>query len=103
MTEKRFYNYYDGFEGYLIKDKKGEVLFCVENDDEADDITDFLNKQDEIINTQKEDAINSVEIIEMRQKLDKMIEFHSKFKSERAINNIQYDVLVKLRKRWFGD
>ena len=102
MTEKRFYNHYDGFEGYLIKDKKEEVLFCVENDDEADDITDFLNKQDEIINTQKEDAINSVEIIEMRQKLDEMIEFHSKFKSERAINNIQYDVLVKLRKRWFG-
>ena len=103
MTEKRFYNYYDGFEGYLINDKKGEVLFCVEDDGEADDITDFLNKQDEIINTQKKDAINSVEIIEMRQKLDKMIEFHSKLKSERAINNIQYDVLVKLKKRWFGD
>lgn len=102
MTKKRFYNHYDGFEGYYIKDKKEEVLFYVENDDEADDITNFLNKQDEIINTQKKDAINSVEIIEMRQKLDKMIEFHSKFKSERAINNIQYDVLVKLRKRWFG-
>lgn len=100
MTE-RFYNYYDDVEGYLIEDKKDEVVFLVQDKNEADDITDFLNKQDEIINTLQENAINSVEIIEMKQTLDEMIEFHSKYKSERAINNIQWDCLTQLRRRWF--
>ena len=104
MTDKRFYNFCDGFEGFLIEDKKEEVLFKVPDKQEADDITDFLNKQDEIIRTlQKEDSINSVEIIEMRQELDRMIKFHERFKHERAINNIMWDCLTKLRRKWFND
>lgn len=98
---KRFSNHYDGVEGYLIEDKKDEVIFLVENKREADDITKFLNKQDEIINTLQKDAINTVEIIKMKQRLDEMIEFHEQYKDSRAINNIQYDCLTALRKRWF--
>ena len=101
MTEKRFSNHYDGVEGYLIEDKKDEVVFLVEDRREADDITKFLNKQDEIINTLQKDAINTVEIIKMKQTLDEMIEFHEQYKDSRAINNIKYDCLTALRKRWF--
>lgn len=105
MTEnKRFYNYYDGVAGYLIEDTNREVVFLVSEKLEADDITAFLNRQDNIIKfLQDKNPVNTVEIIEMKRKLDDMIDFHSKFKSERAINNIQYDVLVKLRDRWFND
>lgn len=103
MTENnRFYYYYDGVEGYLIEDTNEEVVFQVSEKSEADDITTFLNRQNNIIELlQNENPINSVEVIEMKRKLDDMINFHAKLKSERAINNIQYDVLVKLRDRWF--
>lgn len=101
MTEKRFSNRYDEVEAYLIEDKKDEVIFLVENKREADDITKFLNKQDEIINTLQKNAINTVEIIKMKQRLDEMIEFHEQYKDSRAINNIKYDCLTALRKRWF--
>lgn len=98
---KRFSNRYDGVEGYLIEDKKNEVVFLVEDRREADDITKFLNKQDEIINTLQKKAINTVAVIEMRQRLDEMIKFHEQYKDSRAINNIKYDCLTALRKRWF--
>ena len=48
-----------------------------------------------------ENAINTVEIIKMKQRLDEMIEFHEQYKDSRAINNIKYDCLTALRKRWF--
>lgn len=98
---KRFSNRYDGVEGYLIEDEKNEVVFLVNERREADDITKFLNKQDEIINTLQKKAINTVAVIEMRQILDEMIEFHKQYKDSRAINNIKYDCLTALRKRWF--
>lgn len=105
MTKNnRFYNYYDGVESYLIEDINKEVVFQVWDRSEADDITAFLNKQNDIIESlQNEDPINTVEIIEMKRELDRMINFHAKRKSERVINNIKYDVLVKLRDRWFND
>ena len=33
--------------------------------------------------------------------VNEMIEFHEKYKDSRAINNIKYDCLTALRKRWF--
>ena len=101
MTE-RFCNYCDGVEGYIIHDRKDEVTFLVHEKMEADDITRFLNKQENIIQAlQKTEPVNNVSVIEMKQALDDMIKFHEKFKSTRAINNIMWDCLTKLRRRWF--
>lgn len=61
MTEnKPFYYYYDDYDGgYMIEHIDNKAIFHVDEKREAEDITNFLNKQeDTITNLQKQKPIN---------------------------------------------
>ena len=77
MVKNKFTCSYDDMEGYLIE-KQGETIedsevFLVTDRKEAEEITEYLNKQLEIIEALKEDSYSNVDVIRMKQDLYEML------------------------------